>query len=293
MDIYREILDTSNSPCLARNYLPHPPRLWNRSISPCYLFIEAVDVFVPYLKRSIPTSELGNVIAMFRKGNVLQYSANSSANTKNQTYSGIVKGYKRRKKGWSTQTDSFTHPNISKLERINSTAISNNPGGSFFFPECSSKPPQVNPFPSPSPSTAPVNYPDVPDGKQIEPTNGPISYPIVPIPAPKKMDPSIVVGGNLISCTQEDLCSGKILTALINNVTCNPTSDSNVPGPIINLCYPKNIPVTISRQRTKYVSNSTKWPVNGITSIPAYNSNIPLNQTPNIKSYINNLAKLT
>jgi hypothetical protein len=88
MDVYREILETSK-PCLAKNYLPYPPRLWNRTISPCYGCIEAVDVFVPYLKRNIPTKELGSVISMFRKGNVLQYKANSSNYSKNTIYSKI------------------------------------------------------------------------------------------------------------------------------------------------------------------------------------------------------------
>lgn len=288
MDVYREIIETSK-PCLAKQYLPYPPRLWNRTISPCYEFINDVRVFVPYLKRTIPTKELGSVISMFRKGNVLQYSANSSANTKNQTYSSIVKGYGKRKKAWSTQTDSFSDPNINKLERNNSNVVSNNPGGRFFFPECASKPKPQNFFPTTPGSSNPINYPNVPDGAQNEPTNGPIAYPIIPTPEPVKLDPSIIEGGNLVSCTQEDLCSGEILSALIEDFNCIPTSDSDVPGPIINICYPKNIPVTIPRQRTTYVSNSTKWPVNGITSIPAYNSDIPLSDTPNIKNFFANI----
>jgi len=248
-------------------------------------------VFVPYLKRTIPTRELGYVISMFRKGNVLQYSANSSANTKNQTYSNTVKGFQKRKKVWSTQTVSFSDPNVNKLERVNSTVISNNPNGVLFFPDCSNPVPNIAPFPSPSPSTAPVNYPDVPDGTQNEPTNGPVAYPIIPVPS-VKLEPSIIDGGNLHSCTQEDFCSGKISTYFMDNFNCYPTSDSNVPGPIINLCYPKNIPVTIPRQRTTYVSNATKWPINGITNLPAYNSNLPLNKTPNIKVFLNKLSQL-
>jgi len=287
MDTYRELIETSK-PCLAKNYLPYPPRLWNRTISPCYEFIEAVDVFVPYLKRTIPTKELGNVISMFRKGNVLQYSANSSTNTKNQTYSRIVKGHGKRKKAWSTQTVSFTHPNINKLERNNSTIVANNPGGRLFFPECSKNPKPQNFFPTTPGSSNPINYPNVPDGAPNEPTNGPIAYPIIPVPEPK-LDPSIIEGGNLVSCTQEDICSGAILSTLLEDFTCNPTSDSDVPGPIMELCYPKNIPVTIPRQRTTYVSNATKWPVNGITSIPAYNSDLPLSDTPSIKNFFSDI----
>jgi hypothetical protein len=289
VQLYREILETS-TPCNGRNYLPYPPRLWHRSISPCYEFIQDTRVFIPYLKRDIPTSELGALISMFRKGNVLQYPANRSGDSKNKKFSNISKGYGKRKKGWGTQTDSFTNPNISKLERKNANVLANNPNDVFFFPECQLPIKKNKLFPIPSQPTNPVNYPDVPDGTPNEPTNGPIAYPIVPTPDPGKLNPSIIEGGNLITCTTENICSGIVLSTL-EQIACHPTSDSDVPGPIINLCYPKNIPVTIPRQRTTYVSNATKWPINGITTLPAYNTNLPLDQTPNIDIFLNILSQ--
>ena len=290
-DIYKEFIETSTTPCLGTNYLPYPPRLWNRSVTPCYEFINEATVYVPYLKREIPTSELNEVLAMIRKGNVLQYPANRTGNAKHK-FSKIARGFWRRKKAWATQTGTFTHPNINKLQRLNSNIIANNPKDVFFFPECylQNREKISENFPNPSDSSSEVNFPEIIPGPIID---GAIAYPLVPIPDTpiNKLNPSIIDGGNLNTCTREDICSGAVLSAL-EDITCIPTSDSDVPGPIINLCYPKNIQITIPRQRTTYVSNATKWPTNGIITIPAYNTNLPLSRTPNIGVFLNDLSRL-
>jgi hypothetical protein len=286
---YDEIMGV-NSVCIGKNYLPYPTRLWYRSSNPCYQLPDT-NVFVPYLNKEVSNQELRDIFAVFRKGHILQYPANRLKITKKLAYSRISKGY-IKKKGWGTQSTTFTEPNINKLQRNNANIISNNATGEYFFPECFVPEKKLSSFPNyrtnggsgsgsgSGSGVKPLNYPN--KNTPSEPSNSyafPINTQIVP---ENKLNTSIIEGGNMITCTTENICSGSI-TSIINNTTCVPTSHSDVPGPIIELCYPKNIPLSIYRKKT-YASNDSKWQ----TNIPAYNTNNSIN-----KKTINKISNIT
>lgn len=94
------------------NYLPIPPRAWNRVENRC-TYDTTNDGYDPLVFQKI---------AQINKGNVLQYKKNSSNLTKNQRYSQIAKGlWTNRTKSWATQTETYTNPNTASLKRVGFT----------------------------------------------------------------------------------------------------------------------------------------------------------------------------
>jgi hypothetical protein len=53
------------------------------------------------------------------------------------------------------------------------------------------------------------------------------------------------------------------------DVSCNPTSNSDVPGPIINLCYDDTQQTYYPKTRLTYLAGSNKWPTNYKNMVPA------------------------
>jgi hypothetical protein len=121
--------------CLAPGYNPNPTRTWSRVQSSCSLVIP-----------TIPTTPITNVeviaLQMLKKGNILQYKANSSNLTKQQQYSLIAQGkWINRTKTWATQGTSssknntpvmstssdYTNPNTHNLPRVGNTLICASP----------------------------------------------------------------------------------------------------------------------------------------------------------------------
>ena len=45
-----------------------------------------------------------------------------------------------------------------------------------------------------------------------------------------------------------------------NIANCSPTTNNDVPGPIMNICYDRTIPLTNYVVRRIYTFNGTKWP---------------------------------
>lgn len=70
---------------------------------------------------------------------------------------------------------------------------------------------------------------------------------------------------DLIRVNKTLICNGR------NNL-CNPTSNSGVPGPIINICYDNTQQTYYPKTRLTYLAGSNKWPVN-------YKNIIAANQT--------------
>jgi len=67
--------------------------------------------------------------------------------------------------------------------------------------------------------------------------------------------------GNLVCGTRENLCTGEIITSIkLDN--CHPTTDSNVPGPIQDLCWNDGNPTWYPRQQYVMTNSTNKWPVN-------------------------------
>jgi len=56
------------------------------------------------------------------------------------------------------------------------------------------------------------------------------------------------------------LTCGDDSPAARNRATCSPTTNNDVPGPIMNICYDKTIPLTNYVTRRVYTFNGTKFP---------------------------------
>jgi hypothetical protein len=79
-----------------------------------------------------------------------------------------------------------------------------------------------------------------------------------PAPAPRVVIPD---GGNLICNVAENICTGEILSITQADNNCNPTTASDVPGPIIDLCYNDGLPTYYPRQRYIMTNSGNKFPV--------------------------------
>ena len=273
--------------CFNNCYLPNPPRAWSRVQNSCSLNTDTntntntnTNINANYL--------LGEKTAMLNKGNVLQYKANSSNLTKSQRSSKIAKGqWINRNTTWATQsTRGYTNPNSTSLKRggnVENIAIdpitgiiigpttapvtcpkliiteneglpSNSGGGS------DTKEPEIPPpvEPMPRSDTFPAIIPEIPP--PVEPTPGSDTFPAIIPETP--VDPIVIQdGGNLICSIQENICTGETKRSLSQQL-CNPTTDSNVPGTIQELCWNDGTPTWYPRQRYVMSNSSNKWPVN-------------------------------
>ena len=265
--------------CNSNCYLPIPPRAWSRVQNSCSLFDENTysgDALVPlpYSGRLVPASTLYLEYAMLNKGNVLQYKKNSSNLTKQQRYAQIAKGkWVNRNTTWATQsTRGYTNPNNQSLQRVGNINITLD-GQPTLAPVTCPKPftpvnellpgtsssgsnPEVIPPPPPPPTTN--------TGTELPPTI--IEPPVAPIVIPDL--------GNLVCGTQENVCTGELIRQP-TDVICHPTSDSDVPGPIMELCWNDGNPTWYPRQRYVMTNSGNKWPVNYKLLVSAVTANLP------------------
>jgi hypothetical protein len=267
--------------CFAFNGLPpDPPRVWSRVQGICSTL--PVDTTTP--------AEAGT-IAMASKGNVLQYKKNSSNITKQQRYSQIAKGmWTNRNTSWASQTITTTMPNTQSLKRVNYRTIYLDNGAPAIGPiTC----------PNLTPATIPNKLPINPNTQNITPRPGvttafvqicpvyvaptgppiyinpdpspevpkkpidPIIVPVLPyIKPPPESIPRVIIpdGGSLICTISENICTGQILSVTKANDNCNPSSASDVPGPIIPLCYNNGLPTYYPRQRYIMTNSGNKFP---------------------------------
>jgi hypothetical protein len=68
-------------------------------------------------------------------------------------------------------------------------------------------------------------------------------------------------GGNLLCNVVQNICSGQI-TQVTANQLCYPTTDSNVPGKIMQLCYNDGQQTYYPKTRLTYGSSGNKFPTN-------------------------------
>ena len=229
--------------------LPQPPRVWYR-------------VQNPFIELSLAES---NQVAMLNKGNVLQYKANSSHLTKAQKYSNIAKGLSNNTT-WATQsTRGYTNPNTTSLKRIgNIVNIAINPSTGEIIG------PTLKPVTCPKPiisinENLPLNNgngggtnPNIPP--PINPTPGSNVFPNIISVTP--VEPLVIQdGGELICSVQENICTGETKST-ISQQLCNPTTDSNVPGPIQELCWNDGTQTWYPRQRYIMTNSDNKFPYN-------------------------------
>jgi hypothetical protein len=68
-------------------------------------------------------------------------------------------------------------------------------------------------------------------------------------------------GGTLVGNTVVNPCTGEVIKKTFVN-QCNPSSASDVPGPIIPLCWDSRVETWYPRQNLTMNNSSDKWPVN-------------------------------
>jgi hypothetical protein len=106
-----------------------------------------------------------------------------------------------------------------------------------------------------------------------------INFIEIPLPSDKK-DPfncsnlTFKEGGTLLCNQIVNPCTNEVIQ-ITQNKLCNPTSDSNVPGPIIPLCWDNRIQTWYPKQRLVMTNSTNKWPVNyklfkSANAIPSY-----------------------
>ena len=245
-------------------YLPQPPRDWSRVQNSCSLITAStVNQFVqvPYTGEIIPSTSLGPTLAMISKGNVLQYKKNSSSLTKNQRYSKIAQGqWTNRTKTFASQsTRGYTNPNTQSLMRVGGSNVTTTGQPTDLPVTCPTNIKPINrvlPF---QVSTIIINQ-VLPPPPPPPPGGGTGNVmPMVDVPI---VEPDVIQDfGNLVCGTQEDLCSGLLFTSIkLDN--CHPTTDSDVPGQIQDLCWNDGNPTWYPRQQYVMTNSTDKWPVN-------------------------------
>ena len=209
-------------------YNPVPPRVWSRVENPCVYdntnFNTNNLVYSSLTKTYLSPSSASYEKQLFLKGNILQYKKNNSNLTKKQKYSKIAKGQWVGKISYATQSETYTNPNTTGLNRVNYVEIPpndivgspNNPSGPF----------QVSLF-------------------------NPLLCPTL----------SVTEGGNLVCNSYVNQCTGEI-TKNTQSIECFPTYCSDVPGRPIVLCWNNGIQTWYPRKRYTMTNSSNKWPTN-------------------------------
>jgi hypothetical protein len=179
---------------------------------------------VPFTK--VETANTKEALLQYNKGNILQYKKNDSNMSKQQKYAQIAKGlWKPRNVTWATQKVNAgalkTYPNTTSLKRVNYKKIYLTTG---------------LPAPIDSPLTCPSTYQTVPYDSII-----------------------IADGGNLICGTVENICTGQTIVKS-SNYNCNPSSNSDVPGPIVPLCWNDGNATWYPKPRRVMNNSGNKFP---------------------------------
>jgi hypothetical protein len=280
--------------CLGPDYNPEPPKEWYRFQNACPGTAPQIDEAIS-LNSVDPTTGVLTAykyqLAVYKKGNVLQYKKNSSDLTKNQRYSQIAKGmWTNRTKTWSSQSESVTNPNSDLLRRINyNTFVAPNYGvdGTETVEPILSTSVIVNCSPG---STR--NFAALPTiGTSIisalpAVVKSSVTLTMPPyISRPKILTPqAIQTGGSLIGTIVENPCSGEILQQTYTQ-DCYSTTNSGVPGPPTLLCWNDGLQTYYPKTRLTYGTSGNKWPTNAKLIFSA-NSIQPVNPVSVSENYI-------
>lgn len=184
---------------------------------------------------------------MIAKGNVLQYKKNSSNLTQKQKYTQICKGlWSNRTKSYATQTQTYTNPNTKCLLRVNYDTVAV-PAG-----------------------TTPTYIP------------GPIHFNI-PTPNGCPLGETVKDGGSLLCNTVANPCTDEIIE-ITRTLKCYPTTCSDVPGRVQDLCWDPRLAPWYPRQRYIMPTSGTGWPegYKGFVSALAPTPPVVTLETPNL-----------
>jgi hypothetical protein len=213
------------------SYLPIPARAWSRVQNQCSLSTDSSFLVFDPLNNTYLTQEQFNKQKQIQiKGNILQYKNNSSNITKKQKYSLIAKGnWINRTKVWATQSTTYSNPNIKSFLRVNTSTLA----------ETSNTPFVTNIYNiPPNPFNCPTNtY----EGEYV--------------------GANIIDGGNLVGNTVVNPCNGQVIK-VTKSTNCNLSSDCDVPGPQIVLCWNPKLPAYYPRQNLINNNSTDKWPIN-------------------------------
>lgn len=206
-------------------YLPKQTFAWSRVQNQCtYTSDHVNETFSQINNTTLTLAQATFQEKQYYKGNILKYNKNSSGLTKNQKYAQISKGlWCNRTKTFATQSQTYSNPNTTGLKRI--------------------------------------NYTDVPVNNTIigfpNNTSGPYQY---GIPNPFKCSSYVIQdGGSLVCNAYVNPCNGNIIQT-VNNTYCAPTYCSDVPGPIMNLCWNPKLPAFFPKNRYVMTNSNNKWP---------------------------------
>lgn len=216
------------------SYNPTPPRVWSRVQNPCTYTdasnnsdINYNQIYIPLTGQTITQSQANYEEKLIYKGNILQYKGNSSRLTKSQQYTQLAKGFgPNRKKIYATQSQTYTNPNTTILQRVN-----------------------YKTYPYPNQIVGAPNNP-----------SGPFQYNVA---NPDNCSGvSIQDGGRLVCGTYANPCTGDIIKQGIYSASiCNPSSASDVPGSTI-LCWNNKVQTWFTKPRYVMNNSTDKWPVN-------------------------------
>lgn len=262
--------------CDGITYIPIPANAWYREETKC-------------------TSNNDN--NMLIKGNVLQYKNNASNFSQNQIYSKLITGkWINKNTSWANQSETgITNPNNGFLKRINSTNIAiNYETGEIIGPTNSpiTCPIYANSYQPPPALPQNLNN-DNNKSKKYKMQN--IFFPIkkynstktktltsnpnenvLPYRTQQPSSNIIVIqdGGNLLCNVIQNPCNPSQIIQTKSYNPCNISSDSDVPGKIIPLCWDNSIKSWYPKQKTTMSTSNSKWPTtsgppNNVTYIAA------------------------
>ena len=280
--------------CLGPDYNPVPPKEWYRFQNACPGTAPQIDEAISFNAADPITGVLKAYkyqLAVYKKGNVLQYKKNSSDLTKNQRYSQIAKGmWTNRTKTWGSQSESVTNPNSDLLKRVNyNTFVKPNYGvdGTEIVEPILSTSAIINCSPGstrnfaalPKIGTSIVSALPVVVKSTVTLTMPPyVSHPKILTPQ------AIQTGGSLIGTIVENPCSGEILQQTYTQ-DCYSTTDSGVPGPSTLLCWNDGLQTYYPKTKLTYGTSGNKWPTNAKLIFSA-NSIQPVNPVSVSENYI-------
>jgi hypothetical protein len=91
----------------------------------------------------------------------------------------------------------------------------------------------------------------------LDPSNNTFSSPSNPFNCPTTEIPD---GGNLVCNVVVDPCTQEVIKRSVSQQLCNPTTDSDVPGQIQELCWNDGTQTWYPRQRYTMGNSGTSWP---------------------------------